>query len=136
MITDQLGIPAPGTYPSPRLLRAWKSMPVWQAKRARAAWWREHDAQNGQAAPAQPTQAAAPAPAPARHAGTGRLTNEELAARRARRVELDDPGFSGTLTEEDLAIASPAAVARLMNNGQIERDLGGPPPQRQPGARR
>ena len=128
-------IPAPGTYPSPRLLRTWKSMPPWQAKRERAKWWREHNAQNGQAAPSQ-----APVPVPSAPEGRARtrrrLTTEELGRRVKRKAELDDPAFSGTVTEEDLAIASPSTVTRLMNAGVLERDLGGPPPQRQPGARR
>jgi hypothetical protein len=58
-----------------------------------------------------------------------RLSNEELAQRLARRAELDDPNFAGTLTEEDLEIASPSSVSRMLNSGQIYRDLGGPPPR-------
>jgi hypothetical protein len=55
---------------------------------------------------------------------------EEIARRTARRAELDDPNFAGTLTQEDLQIASPSAVTRLLDSGQIYRDLGGPPPRR------
>lgn len=124
-------IPAPGAYPSPRLLRVWKSMPPWQAKRARAAWWREHGQQDGQAAPAL-----APPPPDSRVRTPRRLTTEELLRRKARAEELADPGFDGTLTEEDLKIASPQTVAALMNRGLLARDLGGPPPQRQRGERR
>jgi hypothetical protein len=128
-------IPAPGTYPSPALLRRWKSMPPWQAKRARAAWWRENGQQDGHAAPSQ-APALAPSAPDSRVRTRRRLTTEELERRVRRRAELDDPAFNGTVTEEDLAIASPSTVTRLMNAGVLERDLGGPPPQRQPGSRR
>ena len=60
--------------------------------------------------------------------GPRRLTTEELGRRSARRAELDNPNFTGTLTAEDLKIASPSSVTRWLNNGQIHRDLGGPPP--------
>jgi hypothetical protein len=131
-IAERLGIPAPGTYPSPALLRRWKSMPPWQAKRARAAWWREHGQQDGQGA----SEAVAPPEVPAteRRAST-RLSNDELARRRARRVEVDDPAFDGPLTDEDVSIASPATVTKWMNSGKSHRELGAPPPQRQYGSR-
>lgn len=132
-MAERPNIPAPGTYPSPALLRRWKAMPPWQAKRARAAWWREHGQQDGQAAssqaPALPTRDSRPRI-------RRRLTNDELEHRVRRRAELDDPAFNGTVTEEDLAIASPSTVTRPMNAGALERDLGGPPPQRQYGTRR
>jgi len=134
-MADRPNIPAPGTYPSPALLRRWKMMPPWQAKRARAAWWREYGQQDGHAAASQ-----SPAPAlptrDSRPRTRRRLTTEELERRARRRAELDDPAFNGTVTEEDLAIASPASVIRLMNAGVLERDLGGPGPQRQYGTRR
>lgn len=64
-----------------------------------------------------------------------RLTNEEMARRAVRARELEDPDFDGKVTMEDLDIASPAAVTRLMNKGILHRDIGGPPPQRPRGAR-
>lgn len=47
-----------------------------------------------------------------------------------RKAELDNPNFTGTLTDEDLKLASPAAVIRMLNSGQLYRDLDGPPPSR------
>ena len=64
-----------------------------------------------------------------------KLSNEEMARRAVRARELEDPDFSGTVTLEDLDIASPAAVTRLMNRGILHRDIGGPPPQRPRGVR-
>jgi hypothetical protein len=120
-------IPEPGTHPSPALIRRWRSMPPWQGKRERAKWWRENAPQEGQAAP---SHAPAPAAPEARPVSQRRLTNEELARRVTRQVELDDPAFNGTVTEEDLAIASPGTVTRWMEAGVLQRDLGGPPPPR------
>lgn len=116
-------------HPPQTLLRRWGAMPPWQAKRARAAWWRENGRDGQDPARQVP---ALPVRQPSRESFTGprRLTNEELGRRNARRVELDDPNFAGTLTKEDLAIASPATVTRLLNSGKIHRDLGGPPPGR------
>ena len=115
-------------YPPLTLRRRWGAMPPWQAKRARAAWWR----QNGENGQDPATQVALPERRPPRErlSGPRRLTTEELARRTARRVELDNPDFSGALTEEDLKIASPATITRMLNTGQIQRDLGGPPPRR------
>jgi hypothetical protein len=64
-----------------------------------------------------------------------RLTIEQLEQRTARRVELDDPNFAGTLTEEDLKIASSSAFDRLVNSGQVYRDLGGLAPRSPSGER-
>lgn len=115
-------------YPPQTLLRRWGAMPPWQAKRARDAWWRE----NGRDGQDPARQMTAPLPVRQPHGesftGPRRLTTEELGRRSARRAELDDPNFSGTLTAEDLKIASPSSVTRWLNNGQIHRDLGGPPP--------
>ena len=113
--------------PTAALIRRWKTMLPWQAKRARAAWYRDY----GQGAQ-DPTTLAPPMPQlPERRPAPAKPIYEELARRTARKAELDDPNFAGTLTQEDLQIASPATVTRLLNSGQIYRDLGGPPPRPQ-----
>jgi hypothetical protein len=132
---SQPNIPVPGTYPSTALLRRWKSMPPWKAQRERARWWAEQGQQDPHVAAVQ-EQAKALAAPDSRPSTRRRLTNEELVRRAGRRAELDDPAFDGTVTAEDLEIASPATVTRLMNSGVLQRDLGGPPPQKQYGTHR
>jgi hypothetical protein len=120
----------PPAMPSPALLRRWKSMPPVQGRRARAAWFSQQGSQDPAVAQMQAEAPAVVRQPPRENPGIPkRLSNEELAQRVARRAELDDPNFAGTLTEEDLAIASPSAVSRMLNSGQIYRDLGGPPPR-------
>lgn len=129
-MAERLDIPAPSTA----LLRRWKSMPVLKARRERARWWAERGLQDPQIAAVQ-AQAQALATREGRPRTRRQLTNEELARRGGRRAELDDPAFNGTVTAEDLEIASPATITRLMNSGVLERDLDGPPPQKQYGRR-
>jgi hypothetical protein len=119
----------PKVRPSDALVRRWKTMPPWQAKRARERWWRE----NGPEGQAPVEQVSLPERRGPRESisGSRRLTNDELAARTTRKVELDNPAFDGTIAEEDLKIASPATVKRWLEAGKIYRDLGGPPPSRQ-----
>jgi hypothetical protein len=115
----------PAVQPSPGQVRRWRMMPAWQAKREQAKWWRE----NGQE-PARQSTPPVQQPLQASPTGTRRLTNEELARRTVRKAELDNPNFTGTVTNEDLTLASPAAVIRMLNSGQLYRDLDGPPPSR------
>jgi hypothetical protein len=112
--------------PSPGQVRRWRMMQPWQAKREEARWRRE----NGQDPAQQATTPRVQQPHQEGLTGTRRLTNEELARRTARKAELDNPNFTGTLTDEDLKLASPAAVIRMLNSGQLFRDLDGPPPSR------
>jgi hypothetical protein len=122
----------PMAQPTPALIRRWKSMPTLQARRARAAWFSQQGSQDPAVARVQAEAAAAVRQTPREDpTAPRRLTNEELAARTARRAELDNPGFAGTLTEEDLAIASSATVSRWLHDGRIYHDLDGPPPGRQ-----
>lgn len=105
------------------LLKRWKTMPPWQAKRARAAWYRDYGGVDPTTQVKLPERRPRPESAP-------KPTYEELAARTARKAELDNPAFDGTLTQDDLQIASPSTVTRWLEEGRLYRDLGGPPPGR------
>jgi len=112
--------------PSAAQARRWKSMPPWLAQRERARWAQQVRETEGWTT-LEPSPEPA-APSASQPNGPRRLTNAELLARAARRIQLT-PDYDGEITTEDCTIADPQVVSAWMERGKLVK-LGAAPNHR------